>query len=423
MCSLAIRGGPLRDLPQGLPSDEPTLYSSLFGKLAQSEFQARPRKVERVTPTQVEPTRSSGIRDPLVTVVIVNYASWPDVRRLVGELTATDEVASGTCEVLIVDNDSPERPPPELESPPAGVRLIARADNGGFAVGVNAGWRAARGRWILVLNPDVMVPAGQLAAIVDRAAELEGPAGRNTGLVGFALRNPDGSRQPSVGAFPSLARTVWEQVIPRSRRKYQPVWRIQPGPVDWVTGACVLIRAALLEELGGMDEDFFLYHEEVALCRSARNRGWQVVYDPSVAVSHLHPLQNRPISPKMRVITRHSKLLYFRKHLPRWQFAFLSRVISLEARIRGTCSMIQGRAEDGRAWRTIDDVARAFRAGIEPRGRGVLTLAESISVAADPKSGSTDGNAPRPSIVTAGKRRGASGATLFQPRKDGPSCR
>ena len=72
----------------------------------------------------------------------------------------------------------------------------------------------------------------------------------------------------------------------------------------------------MLDELGGMDEDFFLYYEEVALCRSARRRGWRVEYDPTVEVVHLRPLQNRPVSPKMRVITRHSKLLYFRKHLP-----------------------------------------------------------------------------------------------------------
>jgi hypothetical protein len=360
----------------------------------------------------------------LLTVVIVNYGSWPDVRRLVGELAAAPQVASGTCEVVIVDNASPEGPPPELDAPPPGVRLIARRENGGFAVGVNVGWRAARGRWLLVLNPDVMIPEGGLAPIVERALSLEGEADRETGIVGFALLNPDGTRQPSVGAFPSLARTVWEQLIPRSRRKYQPGWRTRSGPVAWVTGACVLVRCRMFEALGGMDEDFFLYYEEVALCRSARNHGWRVLYDAGVEVVHLHPLQNRAISPKMRVITRHSKLLYFRKHLPHWQFMALSRVISLEATIRGGWSRVQGRTEDGRAWRAIGGMARAFRAGIEPRGQAVLTLAESITApAAGPKSGHVEGPGTRPPIVAAGKRRGASRAALFQPRKDGPSCR
>jgi N-acetylglucosaminyl-diphospho-decaprenol L-rhamnosyltransferase len=227
-----------------------------------------------------------------------------------------------------------------------------------------------------------------------------------------------------VGAFPSLARTAWEQLIPRSRRKYQPAWRTCPGPVDWVTGACALLNVRMLEEVGGMDDDFFLYHEEVALCRSARMLGWTVAYDPAVEVVHLHPLQNRAISPRMRAITRHSKLLYFRKHLPRLQFLSLSVVISLEAMVRGLISRVQGRAEDERAWRTIGELARAFRAGREPRGRDVLTLADSIAVPSpSAKPGAPGGNRAASPIAPAGKRRGASERALLKPRKDGPACR
>ena len=106
-----------------------------------------------------------------------------------------------------------------------------------------------------------------------------------------------------------------------SRRKYQAGWRIRSGPVDWVTGACMLVNTRMITELGGMDEDFFLYHEEVAFSRSAQDRGWRVEYDPERRGRSIDiPLQNRSVSPKMRVITRHSKLLYFRKHLPAWQF-------------------------------------------------------------------------------------------------------
>ena len=149
----------------------------------------------------------------------------------------------------------------------------------------------------------------------------------------------------------------------------------------------MLVNARLLDDLGGMDEDFFLYYEEVALCRSARDQGWRVEYDPSVAVIHLRPLQNRTISPKMRVITRHSKLLYFRKHLPRWQFLGLSWIVSAEATVRGSWARLRERAEERRG--VANDrarCARAFRAGSEPRGRDVLTLAESATAAAVPWS-------------------------------------
>ena len=100
-----------------------------------------------------------------------------------------------------------------------------------------------------------------------------------------------------------------------------------------------------------MDEDFFLYYEEVAFSRVARQRGWRVEFDPSVSVIHRHPLQNRAISPKMRVITRHSKLLYFRKHLPRWQFRTLSAIVRLESAIRGRWSAWRGRDADARRGR------------------------------------------------------------------------
>ncbi len=314
---------------------------------------------------------------PELSVVIVNYQSWGDVATLVGSLARSPRIRSGACEVLVVDNASNQPIPESLSRPIPGVRLLFEASNGGFSAGVNAGWRASRSRWLLVLNPDVVTDADFLDQVLDRINALDVRSGSRPGVVGFALRNPDGTRQPSVGAFPSLIRTIWEQVIPRARRKYQPEWRLRAGPVDWVTGACFLVAAPLLEAVGGMDEDFFLYHEEVALCRAATRRGWTVEYDPGVAVVHLRPLQNRAISPKMRVITRHSKLLYFRKHLPRRQFVALAWAIQAEAKVRGTWCRLRGQSA-ARTWRTVDQMARGFRTGAELKGSAVLALAESV---------------------------------------------
>ena len=368
-------------------------------------------------------------RAPRLTVVIVNYQSWPDVARLVSTLAATPEARAGAAEIVVVNNDSRGPIPTDLiaaaNDATAGVsiRIEPQDDNRGFAAGVNAGWRAAGAPWLLVLNPDVVVSEGWLGAVVARLQAFDADPAVVPGIVGFGLRNPDGSQQPSVGAFPSLARTLREQLIPRPRRKYQADRHTRPGSVPWVTGACMLLNTRMLADVGGMDEDFFLYYEEVALCRSAHRGGWRVEFDPNVSATHLRPLQNRALSPKMRVITRHSKLLYFRKHLPPWQFLGLSWIVTLEATIQGLWSTWSNRAEDTRSWRTIRRAARDFRAGNELRGVDVRTLAESVTRPSPTPPTHPEAKGQRTAIGLAGKRRGGRGTRLLPSRKDGPACR
>jgi N-acetylglucosaminyl-diphospho-decaprenol L-rhamnosyltransferase len=357
-----------------------------------------------------------------LTVVIVNYNGWDHVTRLVAALAESPEVRAGECDLVIVDNASDSPIPPEFTEPRPGVRLILQGQNDGFAAGVNAGWRASQSPWLLVLNPDVVVVADLLDQVLKRLGRF--PTGREApGIVGFGLRNVDGSRQPSVGAFPTLARSLWEQLIPRSRRKYQAGWRTRSGPVEWVTGACVLLNGQMLHELGGMDEDFFLYYEEVALCLAARRRGWRVEYDPSIEVVHLHPLQNRGVSPALRVITRHSKLLYFRKHLPRWQFLVLAAIVAAEAWVRGLWSHLRGRTEAARAWTAIGYATRALRQGADLGGPAVRSLAEAVPSPgwSEPVESRSHRHDPKPPAPTrAGNWSGRVGDRQLRLRKDGP---
>lgn len=308
--------------------------------------------------------RDADQAQPLLSVLIVNYRSWPDVERLADALLADDQTRLGRCEVVIVDNDSGEPAPAGLASGRAGLTLILHDQNRGFAAGVNAGWRAARGRWLLLLNPDVVVPAGFPGAVLRRIGQYERREGGPPGIVGLRLLNADGTIQPSVGFEPSLLRSLRGVFLPRSRRKYQPESRHRrPGPAPWVTGACALVHRPLMDTLGGMDEEFFLYYEEVALCRSATRLGRGVEHDPSLAVTHLRPLQNRAVTASLRVITRASLLLYFRKHLPRWQFLALTAVVGLESRVRTAAAQARGRQVEANAWRCIGGIARDARRG------------------------------------------------------------
>jgi GT2 family glycosyltransferase len=136
------------------------------------------------------------------------------------------------------------------------------------------------------------------------------------------------------------------------------------------------VRASVLEQLGGMDEDFFLYHEEVALCRSARDRGWAVEFDDAITLGHLHPLQSRAVSPVLRVVTRHSKLLYFYKFRPRWEALMLARVIACEAQLRQASCRLLGRSADANAWMAVGWIARTLDSGRGLRGVDVRRFAE-----------------------------------------------
>jgi GT2 family glycosyltransferase len=320
-----------------------------------------------------------------LSVVIVNYDTWDDVLAQVSTLSRTPEFLSGRVEVLVVDNDSPTPPPKERPCLP-GLKWIDRADNGGFAAGVNAGWSAARGEWLLVMNPDVVVTdvlMGHVLALLDEIDSRQTLADQpRVGVMGIALTNPDGSRQPSVGAFPSVGRGVMELFIPRSRRRYQIVSPRKFGPVDWVTGAFFLVRSQVMRELGGFDEDYFLYFEETDFCRRAWRAGWGAYFVPHLSACHQKPLQNRRVSPKIRLLTRHSRLVYFRKNASGLQFRLMLALVKADATLRWLAARLGLGSDDPRVWKAIRKVTDAFRKGQEPLGTDVRDWA--VRTLADP---------------------------------------
>src|SRR5262249_37438487 len=132
----------------------------------------------------------------------------------------------------------------------------------------------------------------------------------DVGIVGFGLRNDDGSRQLSTGPFPTLMGTLSRLLLPRHCRKYRPTPETVASAVDWATGCCLLVRRACWTDLGGFDPDFFLYYEDVDLCRRARFQGWDVCFEPGLTLVHHQPFHARRIPAHLRLITRHALLTY-----------------------------------------------------------------------------------------------------------------
>jgi len=293
---------------------------------------------------------------PELSVVIVNYRQWQDTWALVRQLRQSPALREGSAEVVVVDNHSPADPAGRRLRRCPEVSLWRSRRNGGFAAAANRGCRLGLGRWLLLLNPDVSVPAGFLDRVIALADSLAA-AEPSAGVVGFGLRHSDGSRQHSFGPFPTLFGSLARLLLPRARRKYHALAPPQRCRVPWLTGCCLLVRRECYDQLGGFDEDFFLYYEAVDLCRRAAACAWSVWSDPDRTVTHHRPLHARAVPVHLRLFTRHASLTYARKHGPGWHARGLARLVGAAAWLRRHLAAWRGDTGAAEAFATLGAIA------------------------------------------------------------------
>ena len=311
---------------------------------------------------------------PRLSVVVVNYQHWDDTTKLLRQLRSSQSLKRGEAEVVVVDNHSPPHPVVGKLRRLAGVSLRRWRHNRGFARAVNEGCRLSRGDWLLLLNPDVTCDPGFLDGVLRHADRLavEQP---DVGVVGFRLRNPDGTRQLSTGRFPTLASTLAGLLLPRARRKYQAVSETEGSRVDWATGCCLLVRRKCWEQLRGLDTAFFLYYEDVDLCARAAVLGWKVQYEPGLAVTHHNPLHTRGVPAPLRLITRHALLTYAHKYWPPSHQRILARIVGCEAWVRQFRARRRGDVAAAQVFGELRKLAADFAGGDSARaGRRLLRV-------------------------------------------------
>ncbi|MCE9531717.1 MAG: glycosyltransferase family 2 protein [Planctomycetes bacterium] len=316
-------------------------------------------------------------------MVIVNYCQWRNTAQLTKQLRRSDAAKAGEAEIVIVDNHSPNHPLRSRLRRLDGVSLRRFSRNRGFAKAVNEGCRLSRGEWFLLLNPDMTVPAGFLDTVDDLIRDLDRQH-PNAGVIGLGVRDADGSRQPSCGAIPTLGGTLLGLLRPRSRRKCQES-RETRAEVPWATGCALLIRRDCLQQIGGFDEDFFLYYEDVDFCRRAAENGWKVLFEPSVQVFHHTPLHKRNVTAALRLMTRHALLTFARKHWSSWRVRILGGIIGFESIVRQAASGWRGQTSDmemhGQIRQMVGDVLADRDANVRARIRDAaetLRLSSSI---------------------------------------------
>ena len=254
-----------------------------------------------------------------ISVVIVNWNVRELLRRsltsVYGEAAA---LPSGAVEVVVVDNNSTDGSADMVAAGFPDVRLLVNPENRGFSAAFNQALPHCTGDAILLLNPDAELQPGSMTAL---SAHLE--ARPHLGAAGPMLLNADGSVQSSRRRFPTLATaflesTVLQSYLPRNRhldRYYcldTPEDREQE--VDWLVGACLLLRRSALEEVGGLDERFFLYFEEVDWFRRAHTMGWRTAYVPQARVLHHYGQSSAQNLQLRHTRFMESKVRYYAKH-------------------------------------------------------------------------------------------------------------
>lgn len=239
--------------------------------------------------------------------VVVSHNSAADLRGLL----ECEPLRRAFSRLILVDNASTDGSPEIAER--AGVEVVRRAGNSGFAAAVNEGVGRTDGPLVAVLNPDIRFQADDVAA---RLAEHFAQA--RTGLAAPALMLPDGSLQDSAREVPMPVDLFLRRWVRRNHGSVSPAGATV---VPWVVGACIVIRRSAFEEIGGFDERFLLYFEDVDLCVRLRERGWQVLLDPIVRVAHHHRAASRRslLGWSTRQHIR-SAVRFYRRH-PRYVFS------------------------------------------------------------------------------------------------------
>jgi len=253
-----------------------------------------------------------------LSVIIVSWNVKALLERCLSSLMECSKRGEIQCEIIVVDNASTDGSAEMVRQRFPGVRLIASDSNLGFTRANNVGAGHSSGRYILLLNPDTEVLGDALTTMVSYMDSHP-----DVGALGPKLRFPDGRIQPSRRRFPTLATaflesTVLQQWFPRNRvlQRYYVHDRNddEEQDVDWVIGACLLIRRQAWKQVGPLDERFFMYSEELDWCRRLKTAGWRLVYIPSATVMHYEGQSSSQVVPARHIYFQSSKVFYFRKH-------------------------------------------------------------------------------------------------------------
>ncbi len=252
-----------------------------------------------------------------LSIIIVNWNVKDLLRDCLASLLKA-VTASLNYEIIVVDSASHDGSVNMVRAEFPQARLIASHENLGYAKGNNVGAVAAQGRYLLLLNPDTVVKPGALLELV---TYLE--ARPSVGAVGPQLLWPDGSLQSSRRHFPSLGSLFWESTLLGQwfpHHPYAEYYRMATTPpdvpqrVDWLVGAAILIRREAWQQVGFLDQTFFMYFEETDWCHRCTRAGWEIHYLPTAQITHYEGKSSQQVVAARAIRFQRSKIRYTAKY-------------------------------------------------------------------------------------------------------------
>jgi GT2 family glycosyltransferase len=278
------------------------------------------RARERALPGQVE-----------LSILVVNYDTVDLLRSCLESIHR--HPPSVSFEVLVVDNASPDGSVSMVREEFPGVRLMILPENVGFARANNAALAEAVGRRLLLLNSDTLILDGSLDGLLEAMERHPG-----AGVVGCKQLDGNGQLQLTWGRFPSFYREIvrkvlhWRLRIDGSQiREYLESKYASSSQVDWVSGSCLLIRREAIDQGGLLDENIFLYFEDIDWCRRIQDEGWEILYEPRVKIIHYGGATAARHLIDALVAYRQSQLYFCRKYFGRSAAALLKTLVGIKS--------------------------------------------------------------------------------------------
>ena len=267
-----------------------------------------------------------------LSIIIVNWNVRDLLDACLGSIYASD-LDSEDLEIIVVDSASQDDSVAMLRAKYPAVILLPQSENIGFTRGNNLGLARAQGDYLFLLNPDTELSPTALTLMLQFMDSRP-----DVGIIGPHTLNSDGSHQSTRRRFPAVITGIFESswLAAWGPHAIERNYRLLDTPdadimdVDWVQGSALLLRRAVYQDVGGLDEGYTMYSEELDFCRRANSAGWRVVYHGGARITHHGGKSSDQASAFKQIHFHTSKLRYFRKHHGYRAYLFLRSLLLLQ---------------------------------------------------------------------------------------------